>query len=233
MSRTRDLNVERVNESHANGRISDEILKLFYERLPVLDRVIVVVEKASGVPYPLIIFEPALLKIKYPSATFAETVIYASTKIEKLNGSYQLYVQLSLPFLLFASEDLLKAALAHEFLHYVLFTVALSKKSFTTLSGERLDSPEVHMAFDDTHVASAEEWLTDRELVDLIKAKFNPVISDKTLEADIKNKWEDIHLPVREITAGDSALSIPILELSKIPLDESIVRLSRSQEQGR
>jgi hypothetical protein len=224
----RNLYIERINESHEKGRISDEILKSFYDRLPLLDRAVTAVEDASGLPYPMIVFDPSLMLLKYPSS-FSETVIYASTGIEKVNGTYQLYVQVSLPFLLYAGEDTLKACLAHEFLHYVFITITLSKKAFSTLSGERLDSPEVHMAYDDTHIVAPEEWLTDAVLVNLIKANFKPVISDKALEADIKSKWIDAQLPVRQISAEESSLSIPILEVSKIPLDESIIRLSKAK----
>jgi hypothetical protein len=228
MPRTRNLFIERINESHKRGRISDEILKSFYDRLPLLEGAVTAVETASGLPYPTIVFDPSLIKLKYP-LTFTETIIYAYTGIEKLDGIYQLYVQVTLPFLLYAREDTLKACLAHEFLHYVFYTIILSKKDFSTLSGERLDAPEVHMAYDDTHIVAPEEWLRDTELVKLIKANFNPVISDKALEADVKSRWEDAKLPVRQLLAEESGLRIPILEVSKIPLDENIILLSKAK----
>ena len=224
MPTQRRLNLEKVNEYHEKGLISDEILKNFYDRLPVLERSVVIVEMASKLKYPMIVFDPSLDRIKYPAATFSETVIYASTKILKLDGSYQLCVEFSLPFLLYAREDTLRACVAHEFLHYVFNTMALSIKAFATLSGERLDSREVHMAYDDTHIASPEDWFDDRDLVKLVKEKFNPVISDEELENSIKTRWIDRSLPVRLISVEESRQSIPIQEVPKIPLDEEIMR---------
>jgi len=227
MSRQRRLYLENVNEAHEKGRIGDEVLKSFYEKLPNLERAVTAVEDASGLAYPTIVFDPSLSIIKYPSATFSSTVIYASTQIRKLDGSYQLCVNVSLPFLLYAKESTLKACIAHEFLHYVFITIALSNKAFAVLSGERLDTPEVHMAFDDAHIAAPEEWLKSKELVDLIKATFNPVIADKELEADIKSNWIDRSLPVRQISGEESKTSIPILEVPKIPLDGNIIQRSK------
>jgi hypothetical protein len=227
MSRQRKLYLENVNEAHEKGRIGDEVLKSFYEKLPNLERAVTAVEDASGLSYPLIVFDPSLTLIKYPSSTFSGTVIYASTQVRKLNGAYQLCVEISLPFLLYAKEGTLKACVAHEFLHYVFTTIALGNKAFTVLSGERLDTPEVHVAFDDTHIVAPEEWLNNNELVDLIKATFNPVISDKELEAEIKSNWIDKSLPVRQMSGEESKTSIPMLEVPKIPLDGNIIERSK------
>jgi hypothetical protein len=229
MSRQRKLFLEKVNEFHEKGKLPDEVLKEFYSKLPVLERAVTAVEDASKLSYPTIVFDPSLSIIKYPNSTFSRTVIYASTRIQKLNGSYQLYVEISLPFLLYAKEGALKACVAHEFLHYIFNTIALNIKAFATLSGERLDSREVHIAYDDTHIVEPEDWLNDRELVDLIKSKFNPVILDEQLERDLKAKWMDQNLPVREIPVEESRQAIPILEITKIPLDENIIRMNKTK----
>jgi hypothetical protein len=219
--------LENINEAHERGRISDEVLKSFYEKLPSLEKAITAVEDASGLSYPLIVFDPSLILIEYPSSTFSGTVIYASTQIRKLNDTYQLCVEISLPFLLYVKESTLKACVAHEFLHYVFTTIALSNKAFMVLSGERLDTPEVHVAFDDTHIVAPEEWLDNKELVDLIKATFKPVIADKELEMKIKSNWVDKSMPVRQMSGGESKTSIPILEVPKIPLDGNIIQRSK------
>lgn len=227
MPRQHKMYLENINEAHERGRISDEVLKSFYEKLPSLEKAITAVEDASGLSYPLIVFDPSLILIKYPSSTFSGTVIYASTQIRKLNDTYQLCVEISLPFLLYVKESALKACVAHEFLHYVFTTITLSNKAFTVLSGERLDTPEVHVAFDDTHIVAPEEWLDNKELVDLIKATFKPVIADKELEMKIKSNWVDKSMPVRQISSGESKTSIPILEVPKIPLDGNIIQRSK------
>lgn len=229
MSKHRNLFLERVNEFHEKGKIPDHVLKSFYERLPVLERAVSSVERASSIDYPAIIFEPTLSIIRYPSATFSRAVIYASTKIKKLDGTYLLCVEMSLPFLLYAKESVLRACVAHEFLHYVFNTIALAGKAFATLRGERLDSPEVHIAYDDTHIVEPEEWLEEQELIDLIKKHINPVIADRELEAEIKSKWIDAGLPVAQMTVEDSRFSIPILEISKIPLDEKIIKKGQTK----
>jgi hypothetical protein len=233
MSQQRKLYLEWVNEYHEKGRISNGVLKSFYEKLPSLEKAAIAVEDASGLSYPIIVFDPSLTLINYPSSTFSETVIYASTQIRKLNGTYQLCVVISLPFLLYAKESTLMACIAHELLHYVFITIALSNKAFAVLSGERLDSPEVHMAFDDTHIVAPEEWLNSKELVDLIKATFNPIVVDKELEAEIKSNWIDKSLPVRQMSGEESKTSIPIIEVAKIPLDIYILQKNKLKDNGR
>lgn len=229
MSQQRRLFLEKVNEYHEKGLISDETLRDFYDRLPILERSVTIVEKASGLKYPTILFEPSLIMIKYPTTTLSRTVIYASTKIDKIDGAYQLCVEFSLPFLLYASEDTLRACVAHEFLHYIFNTVALSIKAFATLSGERLDSREVHIAYDDTHTVLSEDWFDDRALVQLVKEKFRPDIADEELETRIKTEWIDKSQPIRIISVEESRQSIPILEVPKIPLDEEIMRNSKAR----
>jgi hypothetical protein len=55
------------------------------------------------------------------------------------------------------------------------------------------------------------------------------VIADRELEADIKSKWIDVGLPVAQMTVEDSRFSIPILEISKIPLDEKIIKKGQTK----
>lgn len=229
MSKQRNLFLDRVIEFHQKGLLPDQIMKSFYERLSMLERGVLSVERASGIDYPAIYFEPTLSVIKYPSATFSRAVIYASTKIKKLNGTYVLCVEMSLPFLLYSSDDILRACMGHEFLHYVFNTIAIAGKAFATLRGERLDSPEVHIAYDDTHIVEPEEWLEEQELINLIKKNINPVIADRDLETRIKEKWIDAGLPVAQMTVEASRFSIPILEISKIPLDEKIIKKGQTK----
>lgn len=229
MSRQRRLDFQKVRDYHERGMISDEVLRDFYDRLPILERCVNAVERASGLAYPIIIFDPSLSLIKYPAATVSRTVIYASTKVEKLDGTYQLCVEISLPFLLYTKEDTLKACIAHEFLHYIFNTIALSIKAFATLSGERLDSREVHIAYDDTHTVSPEEWLDDAELVRLVKEKFKPAISDEDLEYNIKTRWIERSMPIRVISVEESKQTIPIIEVPKIPLDKQIINMNKAK----
>jgi hypothetical protein len=229
MSKPRNLFLDRVNEFHEKGLLPDHVMKVFYDKLPMLERAVSSVERASGIDYPAISFEPTLSIIKYPSATFSRAIIYASTRIKKLNGNYALCVEMSLPFLFSAREDMLRACIAHEFLHYVFNTIAIAGKAFATLSGERLDTPEVHIAYDDTHIVEPEEWLADQQLIDLIKKHINPVIADRELETEIKSKWIDAGLPVTHMTVEASRFSIPILEISKIPLDQKIIRKGQTK----
>jgi hypothetical protein len=229
MTQHRKLFFEKVNEAHAKGLIGNETLRDFYDRLPILERSVGIVERASGLKYPSILFEPSLVMIKYPTTTLSRTVIYASTKIDKIDGTYQLCVEFSLPFLLYASEDTLRACAAHEFLHYIFNTIALSIKAFATLSGERLDSREVHIAYDDTHAVQPEDWFEDRMLIQLVKEKFKPDIADEELEMKIKTNWVDNGLPIRIISVDESKQSVPILEVPKIPLDEEIMRSNKAR----
>ncbi|MGC8935923.1 MAG: hypothetical protein ACP5KV_00960 [Candidatus Methanomethylicaceae archaeon] len=221
----RELYFDKVNEAHEKGKIGDEILKSFFERLPLLERAISSVERVFGLNYPPISFNPNLLILKYPTG-FSHTVIYASTQIRRLDGVYGLCVEITLPFLLFAKEDLLMACLAHEFLHYIYITLTLHSRSLDGLSGKPI-APEVQLAFDETHTVKAEDWIKDEELLGLLRRHFIPIINDRELEESIKEKWIDKKLPTLEISVDDGMLRVPILELERIPLDSRIIEMSK------
>ncbi len=220
----KDLHLEKVNEYHLNGKISDDILKSAYERLPILEKAIGEVEKAAGIGYPLIFVEPTLKIISYPAVDFANTVIYASTNIRQFGESYRLCVDISLPFLLYASEEIMRACVAHEFLHYIFITISIGNKHLMNLSSEDVDAPETHIIFDEAHTVKADEWLDNEELRGLIQKIFSPVIKEQNLENAIKEKWIKPRLPLIQISASENKVRIPLIELDKIPLDTKILQ---------
>jgi hypothetical protein len=228
----RRLYPERVLEYHEKGKISDELLRSFYERLPILEAAVRDVEHASKLEYPPIIIDPTLTIVRYPASTFSSTIIYASTKVNRISEIYRLCVAVSLPFLLYARTDTLRACVAHEFLHYIYSTIVLDSKSFMSLSSERLDAPEAYIAFDETHSVVPEEWLAGAELADLIKKTFKPIIEDRELETAIKENWIERGLPIRYQTGDESKISVPILEAAKIPLDVNVLQLARNKKRA-
>ncbi|MEM3365155.1 MAG: hypothetical protein QXM93_01905 [Candidatus Methanomethyliaceae archaeon] len=222
----RELYFERVNEAHEKGKIGDDTLRCFFERLPTLERSVSSVERAFGLDYPPITFNPNLVIIKYPDG-FSRTVIYASTQIQRLSGKFRLCVEITLPFLLFAREDLLRACLAHEFLHYIFITLTLSGRSIEGLSSGKPIAPELQLAFDESHTVKAEDWIKDEGLLGLIKKYFKPMISDPELEENIREMWIKKMLPTTEISVDESMLRVPIMELDRIPLDQRIIEISK------
>ncbi|MCQ5362814.1 MAG: hypothetical protein NO482_05280 [Candidatus Methanomethylicia archaeon] len=226
----RELYFNRVNEAHEKGRIGDEILRSFFERLPTLERSISSVESAFGLDYPPVSFDPNLVIVKYPDG-FSQTVIYASTQIQRLNEKFRICVEVTLPFLLFAREDLLRACLAHEFLHYIYITITLGNRSIEGLSSGKPITPDLQLALDETHTVKAEEWIKDNELLSLIKKYFTPMVSDPELEENIRENWIKRTLPIKEMSVDDSMLRIPVLELDKIPLDKKIIEMSKAKSQ--
>ena len=230
MPTERELYFDRVNEAHEKGKIGDDVLRSFFERLPTLERSISSVERAFGLDYPPISFNPNLVVVKYPDG-FSQTVIYASTQIQRLNDKFRLCVEVTLPFLLFAKEDLLRACLAHEFLHYIFITLTLSNRSLEGLSSGKPITPDLQLALDETHTVKAEEWIKDNELLSLIKKYFTPMVSDQELEEDIRENWIKRMLPIKEMSVDDSMLRIPVLELDKIPLDKKIIEMSKVKSQ--
>lgn len=223
------FHAELVHEYHEKGRIDDAILKKFYERLPILGRAIREVEGASKISYPTVLFDPVLGILRFNAST-SGTVIYASTRIHRLDGAYQLCVSISLPFLLYSSEEVLKACLVHELLHYIYTTIVLSRKSFMNLASQRLDAPEVFLAFDETHTVDPNEWIYDPGLIDLMNRVFSPMIEDKGLISEIKEDWIGRGLPVRYLTSDESKVRIPVTEVSKIALDPEIIARAKNKK---
>ncbi len=219
----RDYYFQKIIKFHEERYINDNILKEFFEKLPSIDKLVYEVEKAFDLFYPPIVFDPNLIIIKYP-LSFTTTVIYASTKIQNFENEFKLCIELTLPFVLFANNDLIKACLAHEFLHYIFITIILKEKSLDNLTGIKPVTPEVFLAFDSTHLVKPEEWIKDKELIKLIEKYFNPIVNDIELEEKIKEYWINKSLPIKEISIEESMLKIPILELHKIKLDNKILR---------
>lgn len=220
---------EMVHDFHIKGKIGDAVLRSFYEKLPTLAKAIKEVEAASNLAYPTIIFDPVLSILRY-NASPSGTVIYASTRICRIDASYQLCVSITVPFLLHSNEDVLKACLAHELLHYIYTTITLSKKSFMNLSSQRLDAPEVLLAFDETHTVDPKDWIHDAGLIALMDNVFKPMIEDKDLISGIKENWIEKGFPVRYITSDESKIRVPITEVPKIALDQEIVSLAKKKK---
>lgn len=222
------FHTEMVHEYHKKGKIDDATLKKFYEKLPILEKAIREVEDASKLSYPTIIFDPVLSILRYNAST-SGTVIYASTRIHRLDGAYQLCVSISLPFLLYSNEGVLKACLVHELLHYIYTTIVLSRKSFMSLTSQRLDAPEVFLAFDETHTVDPNEWIHDPGMIDLMNKVFRPMIEDNDLISEVKEYWIGKGLPVRYITSDESKVRVPVTEVSKIALDQEIIARAKNK----
>ncbi|MDI9645055.1 MAG: hypothetical protein QFX35_07550 [Candidatus Verstraetearchaeota archaeon] len=227
MSLTRRISFDKIYEYNEKGALGKEIFTSFFERIPLLEKALRETEEVSGIGYPPVLFEPALTIIRYPASTFASAVIYAATKIEEYEEELQPCVVFSVPFVLFARQETLRAAAAHEFLHYVYITVKLSRGNYMDLAGERLDSIEVHQAYDDTHVVPPEEWFGRSELVTLIKEVFNPTVRDPDLERALKERWIERGFPVRYASSEEVKIKLPITEVARIRLDGRIVEKAK------
>jgi hypothetical protein len=232
MSAIRSLHLEKVFEYNEKGKISDEVLKSFYMRLPCLEKAIEEVEKASGIGYPPIFFDPVLRIISYPAAEYSNGVIYALSNIRQFGEGYRLCIDISLPFLLYAPEDTLRACIAHEFLHYVFITLAIGNKQLMSLSSDGVDVPEAHILFDETHTVKAEDWLDSKELRGMVQKVFSPIVKEHDLERSIKERWIELGLPSVKISADENSVKIPIMEIDRLPLDGKIFERAKNRPQS-
>lgn len=224
MSLARRISFDKVYEYAEKGALGKEVFTSFFERVPMLEKALRETEEASGIGYPPVLFDPSLTIIRYPASDFAGAVIYATTRIMDYDGVPQPCVVFSVPFVVFAKEETLRAAAAHEFLHYVYITKMLYRGEYMELAGERLDAIEVHLAYDETHTVPPEEWLRKEELVSLVKSAINPTVSDADLERALKEEWIDRGLPVRYATSGEAKVRIPVTEVPRIRLDENVIK---------
>jgi len=230
MSFIRSFNLEKIYEYNGKGKISDEILKSFYERLPHLEKAIAEVERAAGIGYPPVYFDPVLNIISYPAAEFSDRVIYARWNVRQFGEGYRLCVDISLPFLLYAPEEILRACIAHEFLHYVFISLAIGNKQLESLSSDGIDAPEVHTIFDETHNVKAEDWLDSEELKEIVRKVFSPFIKELELERSIKEKWIELGLPAVRLSADEANNKpIPIVEVDRLPLDRKILEKAKTK----
>lgn len=214
--------LQKIIKSHEMGLINEDVLREFFNKLPIIDSIVNEIEKIFDLKYPPVIIDPSLMIMRHPSS-FTTTVIYALTKIQKLNDEYRICIEISLPFLLFAREDLIKACLVHEFLHYIFATITIGRKDFEKLSSQKPISLEVLIGFDDAYMVKPEDWIRDCEVINLLKKYFNPIIKDSDLEEKINENWIKRSLPIKEIRAEDIQIRIPVLDIDKILLDNKIL----------
>ncbi|MEJ5293190.1 MAG: hypothetical protein WHS82_06295 [Candidatus Methanosuratincola sp.] len=224
MSLERRMSFDKVYEYSEKGIIGKEEFTSFFERIPLVEKALRETEEASGLQYPPVFFEPVLTIIRYPSSTFSGAVIYASCRLMEYRGEIQPCVVFSVPFVILSREDVLRACAVHEFLHYIYITKALSKGNYMDLAGERLDSVEVHQAYDDTHTVPPSEWIRKAELLELVKKIFSPNIEDPELESAIRERWIEKGLPVKYTTAEEARLKIPVTEFQRVKLDMKVLQ---------
>ncbi len=223
MSLERRMNFDKVYECVEKGMMGQEEFTSFFDRIPLLEKALREIEEEVTLQYPPVFFEPVLTIIRYPSSTFSGAAIYAACKLMEYQGELQPCVVFSVPFVILSREEVLRACVAHEFLHYVYITKTLSKGNYMDLAGERLDSIEVHQAYDDTHTVPPSEWFRSVELVRLVEKVFSPNIDDPELEAAIQEKWIDKGLPVRYTTAEEAKVKVSITEIQRIRLDRHVL----------
>jgi len=227
----RELSLKQLLKAVEQGLLPFELVKSVESRLPLLSKAIERVEKASSLQYPPVEISPILKVLHFPSVEFMASAVYAYLDLlERSTGEYQLAVVFSAPLVLYAKEETLAACAAHEFLHYVYFTLKLYEAKYFDLSIQSVVAPEVYEAFDDQSLVNPIEWLQgDQELIQLLQEVFNGSIHDNALEEATTTQWIEQGLPVLNIAADEHKLRVPISALESIQLDQKVLEYAKSK----
>ncbi|MFQ6134837.1 MAG: hypothetical protein ACE5KU_03355 [Nitrososphaerales archaeon] len=175
------------------------------------------VEKASGLSYPPYYLEPVLPVSTSEVEVGQLGVLYARTlPIEEPVG-VQVWVQLSVPLVVFGLKGTIHAVLAHEFMHYV----ELIRKFTTldTLSDEAVGT--LHEAlYSDYERLYDPKWLfKDRALIRLLEKKFSDGLMDERLHKKTLKNWIEKDLPTLNLPPDANIVRIPIASILKSNFD--------------
>ena len=220
------LLLSKVYDAYRRGVLPEDVFSDLLNNVARAEDCLTKVEEACGFSYPLTVVEP-VLKILFFKESLSTAPVYAYTSPYYFGDRIRLSVVLSAPLLLYASDQLLVACLAHELLHYVHLTLALYKMKIEQLQGSRgVESLEGFLSFEEVSKADAKEVFKGADwLVSLVKDVFSPVLDDPKLNEKTVKYWVERGLPSVRITPSEHVARIPLTDLHKLILDYRVVKM--------
>lgn len=221
------LVLSKVYDAYAKKLIPEGVFNSVLNNVVRAEECVGKVEEASQLTYPLTVVEP-VLKLLYFKERVAVAPVYAYTSPYYVGDRIKLSVVVSAPLMMYASDRVLLACLAHELLHYAHLTLKFYELKYDQLRGGACEFYEGLLAFDDVSAVGAEELFRKSEwLTSTVKSVFKPMLRDEELDERTFKFWVDAGLPSVKIHPSEHLARISISDLGKLILDEDVVRRLR------
>lgn len=218
-----------LDQFAAYGKLNYAVVAKVKARAKLLYGAVGRVERATGLKYPPFYVEPtlplAMTSVEYGSmgAFFARVI---PTTFE---GQLSILVQFTAPLLLFGTKGTIEAVAGHEFTHYVDLVRRLSGAS--VLSDERVSTLfEAGYADEGRVVSPAKVFAKDVLLARLIKRKFKPNLTDKTLDKRVDKDWIDARLPTSRVRVEGNVVRLDVGMVARTSFDPVLLERIKAME---
>ncbi|MEM0056920.1 MAG: hypothetical protein QXH96_00330 [Candidatus Geothermarchaeota archaeon] len=223
------ISYDQITLYSLNNLLSVKIAKKGYEAVFRMKKNIDLIMKYTSLPYPPIVVIPELKILIHDNSTLS--MVYANINYRVMRGLFQPIVEISLPFLLYASNELMNLVLAHEFLHYMYLAIRY-------ISSDYLVNPLIY-----TGSIMGRKFLEDVYYVDPSKvfnntrfvkkmAKINEILEESKIADIIKKRWIDNNYPSKSIFADDFRIRLNINMWSNMHFPEEIKRKAKEIMDG-
>lgn len=214
-----------VEKAVASGRLPRRVLETAKRRVEKLRLYINEVEAASGVKYPEWYVRPELLLMT--GGELQEQAILFSRFVPLSDGeSLKLYVEFTLPLIIYGVKDTLTAVVAHELLHYLNF---LAKVKDMRVSSSEIGTSVFEAGYlDEEELLSPERVFTQKgskKITRLLSEKFSGGLNDEKLVERALTGWIKKGLPVVAISPEDNVIKVSIISMLNFVPDESVRRV--------
>jgi hypothetical protein len=178
------------------------------------------VERVSGVKYPPYFVDPVLPVIVGAQDNIGGLgVMYARTlPILNNEGRLIIVVQLSAPFVLYATKTVVKVVLAHEFLHYINLV-----GRFSTLDiNSQLSSAyvfEERYADMERLVDASIVFGKNKRLVRQLGKQMSSGLENEKLNEKCRKMWIEKKLPMIRVALGSNQIFLPVNTILQADFD--------------
>lgn len=218
------ISYDQITLYSLNNLLSAKIAKKGYEAVFKMKKNIDLIMKYTSLPYPPVVVSPELKILVHDNSTLS--MVYANINYRVMGGLFQPVVEISLPFLLYASNELMNLVLAHEFLHYLYLAIRY-------VSSDYLVNPLIYTGsiigrafLEDVYYVEPSKVFNNARFVKKI-AKINEILEKSKIADLIKKRWLDNNHPSKSILADDFRVRLNINMWSNMHFPEEIKRKAK------
>ena len=219
----------KIKEARQNGTLPEKVVSLIEKRFPVAVAGINIIQKASGINYPIAYVEPSTVITSSNSYDYG--ILFARTIPLVLNDRLQIVIQLTAPLIAYGLKGTIHAILAHEFLHYLDLIRKASKMEI--LSDEISGNLFENVYADSTRLFDPKVVFNDKTLLLHITKKFPAGFRDYKLEDKTIKFWIEKKLPTTNITLDSNIIKVSAESLAKIKVEPNLLgKLAKLEEKS-
>lgn len=194
------------------------LIKKIRARMNYVDEGVRRVEKAAGVSYPPHYIEPFLTIASSELERGQIGIMYARTLPIEVQGSIEIWIQISATLVALGSKSTIHSILAHEFLHYIDLVKRFTNRD---LISQNLTSTMFEGGYVDVQeLFPMESIFYNGPLIRLVKKKFgNMGLLDEKLNGRAVKMWIEKGLPVLRLTPDSNVAKVSVSSILNARFD--------------